>query len=158
MFAQRKYLLPLVLVVVAVGVLAANPVWATAAGLDVWNVPALQRQMATIEEHNRALAVAADDVKERIEAKEQLIRDLIAGRATLAQVTAAFLAINEGSPVCMKVIRQTFAGATDYEKHARNVVSFALARFKCETPGQHAEVRARLEDELHGLLRTLPTD
>lgn len=153
MFAHRKYLLALVVLLVTVMVMAVNSTWAAAAGLDVWNVPELQREIALAEQHNRALAAADDEVRQHIVAKEQLIDELIAGRTTLVEVTAAFLAINERFPVCMNAIRQHFAGATDFEKHARNVVSFTNARFEGETLSQQAVARARLEAELQQLLQ-----
>lgn len=125
--------------------LAADPTLVQSLGLDVWNYRALEREAAEAEAAGRDLTAEAVDVNQRIELKEALIGDLIAGRTTLAEVTTQFAALNEPRPHYQEVIRTHFPGRTDKEKLARSVIEYARPRI---TDAAEDQVMARLEAEL----------
>jgi hypothetical protein len=155
LFARPRYFVPLALGI-AVVVLAVNPVWATAAGLDVWNVPALQQEIAQASEHAKVLAARDEVIQCNILAKEHLIRELIAGRSTLADTSAAFLTLTRCSPETMDIVRVNYPGSTDEERFARNVMHFV----RCRLPGgsENQQVCTRLEAELDTLLCRGPAE
>jgi hypothetical protein len=62
----------------------------------------------------------------RIAYKDSLIRELVAGRTTLARVSDEFLRLNEEEPVELRVVRERCPGSGDEEKSAHNVLGFVL--------------------------------
>lgn len=75
-----------------------------------------------------AMNLRTYEVRSRIAYKESLIGELIAGRATLAQVSDEFLRLNEDEPAAMVVLRARYPGSGDEERSANNVISFVLQR------------------------------
>jgi hypothetical protein len=146
----RRCLVALALAV-SVAVAAARPAWAASAGLDVWNLPDLDRQTADATEESRDLDARDAEVRERIDLKERLVENLVAGRTTLAEVAAQFVALNESRPEYARLIRETYPGATEEEKVARHVVENALLRLAGRPAAERAEVAARLDGELRRL-------
>lgn len=126
---------------------AANPRWAAAVGLDVWNMPTLRAEVENQSERGRSLVAKDDDIRRRIEVKELLIADLIAGRTTLADVAAQFLALNRSEPGYMDTLRAIYPGESDEETAARTVMGFVSPRLAGEPPARQAEVAGRLEAE-----------
>jgi hypothetical protein len=128
----------------------AAPKWTEEVGLDIWDVPALQKEIETEANLGLDLNLEIEESKSRLELKEQLIANLRAGRITLKEVTAAFLTLNESQPVSMFLIRSIYQGATDEEKTARNAIAFAIQR-KSDSPARETEVLARLLTEFREL-------
>jgi len=112
--------------VVATSLMA--PKWTQAAGLDVWDLPALQNQIENSARKDLIMNAEFEDNRTRMALKKQLIEDLLAERASLKEVTARFLTINRTQESCTFAIRAGYKGATDEEKTARNVISFAVLR------------------------------
>jgi hypothetical protein len=101
--------------------------------------------IAATEEHNHALTHKSHLVNDRIVIKEGLVTDLIAGRATLGEVTDVFLELNVPEEANMYLIRTRYHGATDAEKQAANVIEYTHLRDLPEC--EKATVMARLEAE-----------
>ena len=131
---------------VTLGLLIGHPTLARSIGADVWNVPALNEQLRQSEDAREDLDAEDTEIRRRIAVKEALVAELIDGHVSLADVTARFLAINATRPHYMAAIRQSFPGATDQEKTARNVISYALAR----APAGTADALAGTEIRVHG--------
>jgi hypothetical protein len=130
-------------------VLVAHPTLARSIGADVWNVPALKEQVRESTEEDDRLTDEDGDVRRRIAIKDAIIAELLAGRTTLSEATDRFAALNSGRPRYLTAIREGFPGATDQEKFARNVISFALARVE---PHERANVSSRLETDLRQMI------
>jgi hypothetical protein len=137
----------LMAVALALGSACAAPQWTESVGLDVWDVPALQKTIEIETKGTLELNAEIEECQHRVELKERLIADLRAGRATLQEVTSAFLAVNRSQPSSMFLIRTSYSGATDEEKTARNVVAYAIHRTS-ESPSEEREVVARLSNQL----------
>lgn len=140
-----------VLALAGLTLFAADPHWVTAAGLDVWNAPALQREYEEGVERSRGLDADGDKILCRIEVKEALVQQLIDGRITLAEVSARFLAMNRTYADQMQTLRHAYPDITDAERSARNVVTFVQARMNGLPPARKAEVALRVAGEFHGL-------
>jgi hypothetical protein len=151
---RRLVLLPAVFAVTFAGAFAANPVWARSVGLDVWNASALAREHQEAIEQQRELNVVAAAIYQRIEAKEAIVRELVAGRMTLADATARFKALNAMDQDALRVIRETFPGSSDEEKTARNVIEYTLGR--ADAPAARARLDRRLKAEFQALFTAPP--
>lgn len=142
-------------VLVPVAVAVANSEWVAS------SVFALCQPQTLHDDYRGELKLAKEleetdqEVRRRIEIKESLVRQLIAGQTTLAEVTNLFLVMNQSRPGYMAVIRVTYAGSTDEEKTARNVIGYAAAEMSRVNPEQQAEVLGRLECELECYMSTI---
>ncbi|MFO0824289.1 MAG: hypothetical protein U0792_14445 [Gemmataceae bacterium] len=115
--------------------------------------PAIQPYLMTTEtDRDRARGSELDqiksDLRHRIELKNMLVSELLAGRRGLADVTAQFLSLNQAHEEYMSVIHTQYSGATDTEKTARNVIGYAAINLGDCGPIQRAMILARLECEL----------
>ncbi len=126
------------------------PKWTQAAGLDVWELPALRNEIETTVKSNRAMTAELEENKMRLAFKQELIDGLLTQRASLKEVTNQFLLINQSQSASICAIRATYKGATDEEKTARNVISFAVLKSQGSFT-QQMEVMARLTLELREL-------
>jgi hypothetical protein len=103
---------------------------ARAAGLDLWNLPKLERQLKEQEDLVSRFDAEFAILSHRMAAKDALVRDLVAGRATLAGTADEFLALNAGHPETMSVLRDVHSTDDAREMSARNVIDFVrLHRF-----------------------------
>lgn len=93
------------------------------------------------------LEVSDQEVRRRIQIKESLIHQLIAGRTTLEEVTTQFLMMNQCRPGYMAVIRASYPGDSDEERTARNVIGYATVELSGASETERAEVLTRLEGE-----------
>lgn len=131
-----------VLCLVAALTAAASPALARS---GLWAAAADREELATCEALSETLADRDDAILRRIRIKEELVAELVAGRATLADVAARFLELNADEPVYVDVLRATVPGDSDAERAARNVIEYAVPR---ADPAARSELRRRLEAEL----------
>jgi hypothetical protein len=148
--AARLAVLTATATIAALLTATATPGWTRAAGLDVWNLPTLEREFKAGIEMSRRLDGELEYVLRRQGVKEGLVTDLVAGRATLAEVVTDFVELDRGQPWFPDAILADRPGHSDREAVARNVVGFALNRVT--NPGEREEVRRRLERELQEFL------
>jgi hypothetical protein len=118
----------LLLVPAFLAAVAAHPGLARATGVDFWNLSQVRAELAATVAHNQALAARDDTILRRLTIKEDLIAELIAGRANLADVTARFREMNADEPAYQEVMRALVPGDTDLERSARNVIDYATPR------------------------------
>jgi hypothetical protein len=106
----------------------AAPSWTKAAGLDVWEMPALQSEIEADARQERVLTVELEETHRRMALKEALIDNLLNGKISMRDVLAGFLAANRGHEDSMMVIRAAYTGKSEEEKMAKNVLEFAAYR------------------------------
>jgi hypothetical protein len=85
-----------------------------------------------------------ETVTVRMQQKEQLIAELVAGRRRLTDVAAEFLRLNRAEPECLTAIRGYFPDGSDEEVAARNVIEYVGPRVAA---GDRPAVLARLDRE-----------
>ena len=97
------------------------------------------------------LAARSTVINTRIEIKDGLIEELIAGRTGLVEVAGRFEALNRDFPECQQVLEGRYPGAGPAERAALNVIDFVRARemSACE----RAEILARLRAEYRAAYR-----
>ena len=127
-------------------VLIPGPVGARSVVDDLWNWREIQDTTAHEVEHTRRLEIEDEEIQKRIDIKEVLIADLIAGRTTLAEVTSEFLRLNQGREVYMITLRRSHPDVSDEEMTARNVIDFTAERIP--DPSLRATILANLERDL----------
>ena len=135
----------------------ASSTWAASALLNVLHPKAAAIDVREDEELGQRLDAIDLDLRRQIQVKEALLTELLEGRATLADVSAQFLAMNMNSPASMSVIRREYPGATDEEKSAYNVLTFAQAELGRGCPDRKATVLARLDAEFFALFHHHPS-
>ena len=162
----RHILLPLVFVGISSAMVAIlRPGWASTAGLDVWNLPELERNLIAEQQNFEELNQRNVCINARILAKEQVIGDLVAGRLTLLKAAALFRRLNteifdypETTPP------DYFPGRTENERLCNQVLRWATAMTYHWTPSHAEEILCRLKAELeahlalHGGEVLLPED
>ena len=107
---------------------AVAPDWSRRMGFDVWNVPGLEEELAAADRDRDRLAVVDGTLMHRIAAKEATVAELIAGRTTLADVTAFFLSLNAERPDMLAILRATYPDGTDEHRTAMNVIDYVAQR------------------------------
>jgi hypothetical protein len=126
------------------GFIASNTTLAEDVGLDVWNVPDLQDRVAACESLETEIDRKNATVARRIDQRLEAVADLLDGRITGEEAHARFLDANLSHPKATEFLRGGWAGRSDEEKTARQLVMFV-------TVSRHpraAEVAAELECEL----------
>jgi hypothetical protein len=139
----------LICLVIAVPVVAAiaKPAWANSVGLDVWNLPQLHHQIEVEQERDVELNLVRSDVLQRIDAKERLMDQLLAGKLTLGEVAEQFMALDRDNDLFLELFRRTYPGETDEERIAYNVIEYALPRIELESFAGTITILARMEHE-----------
>ena len=139
------------MLIALLGVAAANLSWAATLGVEVWDLPDLLAGNKTGPHLDRDLESEYSETRRRIAAKEEMVKSLIAGRSSLADVTAQFMVLNDGYEDHMVVVRMLNPGATDKEKMLWNVVGYVNQRLSDLPAWQRLAVNARLQTELQTL-------
>ena len=101
--------------------------------------------MEEVAERGRRLDEEDATVRQRIVVKEALIDQLIEGNMTLADVTTAFLQLDQDRPASSPSIRSILPGKTDQEKLIKNVMTYIEMRIPDKN--HLAKVMLRLDDE-----------
>jgi len=136
---------------VLLGVAAANFSWAASLGVEVWNQSDLDEGSGMESPQKRDWNSEYSETRGRIAAKEEMIKSLIEGRTTLADVTAQFMVLNDGYENHMLVVRMLFPGATDKEKMLWNVIGYLDHRLSSLPAWQRWATKARLRAEFQTL-------
>lgn len=122
------------------------PDWLTAAGLDVWNAPALERQMAANRRNIAAIDAELAEVREHVRAKELLANELLAGRLSLDEVTDRFEEMLHTHERVLIGLRCRYPdAANDRVRVARHVVDYARVRAADEAAWESAAPRVAAE-------------
>lgn len=143
-----------VLIVLSASLVTAHalaPEWSRRAGLDVWNLAALEGQYRDAAAERADVAARADRVAARRTAGNQIAAQLIDGTATLP-AAAADLSEVFGRDQGMRTVLVMFHPAVPTERHlfARHGID-RVATLLDEDPGRRAAVVARLEAEYRAM-------
>lgn len=146
----RRTLAPAALLgAVLAGVFTLAPAWTQAAGLDVWNYRAVEREHAAEVERCEALADEMADLARRNAVKRGVICDLRAGRVDLAGAAAEFLRLEEARPHQLASMRAQFPDGSDLKRAARSVLVWARCRGGV-SPAEMAKLEAAFKAQFPG--------
>src|SRR5262249_25337141 len=119
--------------------------WPSAGGLGVREV--LQRLPEEWSRRDELQAQQAESLR-RNALREEAVAALVAGRMTLLEAAARYRALAQETPgYHWEQFRLGYPGASDEERHCRQVIAAVQARLR-DKPDETAEVVARLEAEL----------
>jgi hypothetical protein len=130
-----------------------RPSWAAHLGLDVWNLPELERRLAASERLGQELKEKDRIIMDRVTAKDEVIRELMAGRLTLAEAAGHFRRLNDEPRECRGPgVDCCFPGQTETERYYRQVLLWVEIETRHCEPSQAEEVMCRLEADFAAFL------
>jgi hypothetical protein len=101
----------------------AYPAEADDPGGDVWQIVKAQSRIAEADRNMRKIDQEDEYVMRRVAIREEIIRDLVAGRMTFEQATQRYVELNRTYPTALTNLRRMYAGRTDEERAARQLVT-----------------------------------
>lgn len=144
-----------VLVGLSLSLVAAHaiaPDWSRRAGLDVWSLPALEREHLNVAEERDDVEAKAEQAARRRETADQLAAQLISGTITLPTATDEIHKIFCEDVGMVITLAHTHRDAPTERLHfARHTIERA-ARLLLDEPARCAALRARLEVEYREML------
>lgn len=126
--------------------------WVQSAGLDVWNMPKLHAEIVQCQQQSQAMDEEARVLTQRIAVKDQLVKELVEGRADFKKVTDQFAALNSDDPEVIVHLRDYYHVSNERELAALNVLAFAETYLDAD--GQQAKkpaVMRRLDREFDAM-------
>ena len=103
--------------------LTAYPSLAQDAGFDFWNVGDLQSGLSVREDESRALDRESEVTLHRTMIRAEIATDVIEGRTTFEEGAAQYAELNRSHAKALSFSRKTYAGESDDERAARQLVS-----------------------------------
>ena len=150
-----RYAVSLLLLGVCSAALATfYPGWTTTAGLDVWNLPKLERELADNQRLSENLDWQEEIVRDRTVAKSHILQELLARRLTLTEAAARFRGLDHEPAECPERGPDYYAGRTEGERYCREVIQWVRAETMTWPPTRGEETLSRLEAELNAYLST----
>jgi hypothetical protein len=128
------------------GAWALRPVVLTDLGLDVWDWPRWQHTFDAQSEREGELARRWQISARREQMKNEICRELIAGRLTLRQAARRFAEMPDPPERLWDELRQNYPGGDDEERMCRHVIDWA-SDLRPREPSR-AEALRRLQEEL----------
>lgn len=138
-------------VVLAVVGLAGATFWPSALtdlGLDVWNVAELTKGMEQDRQAAEQMDIDDQTVLRRMQVKETIAAELIAGRVTLLEATAQFESLHSDDRRFRELLELYYPGDSSEERMCRCVIAFARMRVRVVGSSQESELVDKLEREL----------
>ena len=150
---SRMLLCFLLILSALAGLSLLQPGWLAAVGLDIDGVPATMSNYAGQLERGERLDAARQDSLDRIEARQQVVGDVIDRRLRLAEAAARFQELDRADPSFnWERFRAWAPGASDQEKQCRAVIRRVRTALADDPDRAQGETR-RLEEALQEVLR-----
>ena len=121
--------------------------------LDQDAQPSTAAQVHTPIEQSRELDAQIEESIQRCKAKEDLVREVIAGRLTLLEAAARFRDVNASCPKARTFLQRAFASLPYEHALCRQIIAYAEAELRDQGSDQKDRVLHRLEAELAEHLR-----
>jgi hypothetical protein len=130
-----------------------RPAWAAPLGLDWWTLPQLARVVRQAEAESEDLDRRGAAVLARINARQEVVRDLCDGRLTLLEAAARFRALNAtAGATARRAAQDIYPGASEGERICRQVIGHVRTHLEEQSPGRGETVTRALEEELRARL------
>jgi hypothetical protein len=122
-------------------------------GLNPGTFAECREQEGRASQRRQALERQSEITLRRIEAKQAVTNDLMAGRLTFLMAARKFKELNEQPITCQDNYRSRFPGRTDDEKVCRQAMTWAEGGLKKLTPSLAEKLRCQFEEELEENMR-----
>ncbi len=136
------------LVGLVVGLACARPAWLAFVGVDLRDLPTLEREL----ERDQKLDRLRDESRAKARLKNAILRDLIAGRIRLLPATAQIVAACDLPRIRLVMDSLDIAGRTENERLCRLVMFWTQALLD-DSPRDAARVHERLRYQLEEAVR-----
>ena len=110
-----------------------------------WNLPRWNEEIRQIEESNEQIGIESTVVLQRISAKDEIVHDLIEGRAKLTEAIERFRELNAGNEELQRALEWRYPDISEDERLYRNILDFVWVEAK-DHP-DYRTVQARLAYE-----------
>lgn len=130
---------------------ALAPDWSRRAGLDVWRLPALERECLNLVEERNEVEARAERSARRRETANQIAAQLISGAIALPAAADEIRGIFCEDEGMVATLKHTYPAPTERLRFARHTIERA-ARLLVDEPDRCAALRARLEVEYREML------
>jgi len=142
----RIALFVVVLLMLVAGASMAYPAWVADAGLDFWNLPSLEDQVADEAQLGERLDQKSDVVQHCQARRTSLADELIEDPTHLSDAIAEYATLNQSEAGRMAAVRRFFPAATDEDSTYLQVRCFVRSALKSQ-PTRCAATLARLDRE-----------
>ncbi len=129
---------------VTVGV-TAYPALAEDLAVDLWDGPDWRSRLTDSERRARELAKVEEPILRRTSLRAETVEDLIAGRIGADEAVRRFDELNRTSPSTRRWVCERYAGDTDEERAARQLIGHLRSR--------HVPRGLKIADEVEGGLK-----
>ena len=119
-------------------------------GIDFWHISALESQCADEEQLEQAIDRESQKAQRRIEIRQSVVSDVLDGRRTLPDAAAIFADLNRSHVRVGGFAKAYFAGRTDLEIAARQVIEQVKRSNDRRGPTVAAALKAELDHGLAG--------
>ena len=106
------------------GISQAIPEWAEDSGLDFWNLPRINRQLELQARRSEDLDARFESALSRIEMRQQVLDELLAGQITLREAAAKFRELTLAVPKHAELIALHYPNMTEDEMYCRYVLDY----------------------------------
>jgi hypothetical protein len=117
---------------------------------DISQLPDILSQIAADQQLGAELENRSAALHRANDAKQDVTREVLAGRMTLAQAVECYRKIHENLPIPWASMRKNYQGETDQERFGRNVISWVQS--EAEDRPEMQETLARLDAEFERFL------
>ena len=146
---MKRLLLWSVLAALALGGLAgisqAVPEWTEDSGIDFWNLPRLNRQLESQARRSEELDARFESTLSRIEMRQQVVNQLVAGHLSLREAAAKFREINQSVRQNAELVEAMYPNMGEDERYCRYVLDYV--RGSMGYGNTRTAVMMRLEQE-----------
>jgi hypothetical protein len=102
--------------------MSADPAFAADAGLDFWNIPDLWKASEAGDRERDDLERKGQVAARRMSVRAETVQELVAGRVTPEEAVKTFVALNRSDAKTLAWCRSQYAGASDDERAARQLI------------------------------------
>ena len=125
-----------------------RPGWASVVGLDLWNLPLLNGEIAEQENISARLDRQQIIVLARLAAKEEVLHELLAEQITLVEAAEEFRRLDQTPVESIQRAPEYSTGRTEGERYCREVIQWVRFEPEDNPPGRMERIARRLEAEL----------
>ena len=134
------------------GVVHTLPAWLAGPGPKGESAWELGARLVYEDRREELLSQVRASVLNRLARRQEIARDVIAGRLSLLEAAVGFRRLNEQCPDFAAAYRRGYPGATAEESLCRQVIYWVFNELEPKAPDRAREVTSRLEAELESHL------
>jgi hypothetical protein len=135
--------------VLLAGAVIIHPEWCDGTGVDFWNLPALLSNLEAANRRDAELEKMTKEAVGQIEAKYQVVRNVVDGRLTLREAIARFRQIQRQDSASHEFWRSAPPDlAAAHEQTAQQILLWCEVELQDAEPERFNEVMERLRAEL----------